>query len=589
MQHLNDETKKQYLNFIHSQRDISTGQFKIKCPECQSERTKNKNDRPFSVNVDHEKIVFNCFHCGINGILNLNEGTYMQSHQPIISKKKIIVKQNETNGECVEWLNNRKIDVDTALKCGCILNTKNNKPVIGFSFKSGDAVDAIKWRTANCAKDFWWENNAKRLWGEQFRDESLTDVESTIVITEGEMDQLSIAQSFIGHHNIQVYSVPNGAPAKVSDGKIDPKEDGRFAYVWNDREKFENVERIILCTDADQSGDALADELARRLNKARCYRVDLNGNKDANDLLINEGEEAVRKAIIEAKPIPLHGLNTINHYSEELQSLYDKGKPTGASTGLKSVDDLFTIKLGMLNVVTGYPSEGKSCFVDQLVVNLATNYGYKTCYCSFENPPSLHAIKLAQLKIGLPFFEGNNKRMTQEQKDFAQNWIADHVLFQDYQDGGLATIESILEKAQASVMRYGCRILVIDPFNFIVTNSKHQLETDMVSDMLSKVQLFCKQHDIVCFFVAHPTKPYNKDGKRAVVGGLDIAKSMAFFAKCDLGITVARGDESVGIHVWKARWGIFGHRLGKTDLTFDPVTGKYSEHVEIEDDFDWTL
>jgi len=88
MQHLNDETKKQYLNFIHSQRDISTGQHKIKCPECHTERTKNKNDRPFSVNVDHEKIVFNCFHCGINGILNLNQGTYMQSHKSISQEEK---------------------------------------------------------------------------------------------------------------------------------------------------------------------------------------------------------------------------------------------------------------------------------------------------------------------------------------------------------------------------------------------------------------------------------------------------------------------------------------------------------------------
>jgi len=53
-------------------------------------------------------------------------------------------------------------------------------------------------------------------------------------------------------------------------------------------------------------------------------------------------------------------------------------------------------------------------------------------------------------------------------------------------DGGMPTIEAILEKGASAVMRYGVRILVIDPFNFIHTEHKG-LESDMVSDMLTKV------------------------------------------------------------------------------------------------------
>ena len=60
-------------------------------------------------------------------------------------------------------------------------------------------------------------------------------------------------------------------------------------------------------------------------------------------------------------------------------------------------------------------------------------------------------------------------------------------------DGGLPTIEAVLEKAQASILRMGCRMLVIDPFNFIHTDKSYALETDMVSDMLSKVQLFASR------------------------------------------------------------------------------------------------
>ena len=110
------------------------------------------------------------------------------------------------------------------------------------------------------------------------------------------------------------------------------------------REKFENVGRVILATDSDTSGDVLADELSRRLNKARCYRVDYRGNKDANDLLLNTNKETVRDAILNAPPIPLHGLNDIEHYTDEFQSLYEQGVPSGVSTGFPSVDELFTVQ-----------------------------------------------------------------------------------------------------------------------------------------------------------------------------------------------------------------------------------------------------
>ena len=159
------------------------------------------------------------------------------------------------------------------------------------------------------------------------------------------MDCLAIKEAF-KDYNIDVYSVPNGAPSKITDSKVDPSEDGRFKYVWEERDKFENVERIILATDSDTAGDVLADELSRRLHKARCYRVDYTGNKDANDLLLNSDAETVRKQVLSAEPIPLHGLNSIEHYADEFQSLYELGKPKGVSTGIESVDGLFTLQTG---------------------------------------------------------------------------------------------------------------------------------------------------------------------------------------------------------------------------------------------------
>ena len=68
--------------------------------------------------------------------------------------------------------------------------------------------------------------------------------------------------------------------------------------------------------------------------------------------------------------------------------------------------------------------------------------------------------------------------------------------------------------------------------------------------------------------------------------GLDIAKSMAWSTKADVGLTVYRGDSNVEIHCTKARWN-WNARLGQADLKFNPVNGRYEEIEQEEDNFDW--
>ena len=99
----------------------------------------------------------------------------------------------------------------------------------------------------------------------------------------------------------------------------------------------------------------------------------------------------------------------MKHYSDEFESLYKDGKPSGISTGIKSLDDLFTLQTGQLYVVTGWAGHGKSAFLDQVIVNAGKLYGWKTCYASFEKPPSFHSVQLAQILTGKPFFKDTMK------------------------------------------------------------------------------------------------------------------------------------------------------------------------------------
>ena len=122
------------------------------------------------------------------------------------------------------------------------------------------------------------------------------------MICEGEMDVLALAT--VG---IVAISIPNGAPSKVSNRKVHPEEDIKFTYLWQERELLESVDKIVLATDDDPAGAALAEELARRIpdGRAKCWRVHYpRGCKDSNDVLIKHGPDRLKECIENPTPLP---------------------------------------------------------------------------------------------------------------------------------------------------------------------------------------------------------------------------------------------------------------------------------------------
>jgi len=103
----------------------------------------------------------------------------------------------------------------------------------------------------------------------------LVDVKHPIVIVEGEIDALTGMECGIPN----VISVPSGAPIKVADGKVSASEDKKFSFVWNAFEILNKAPYIIIATDNDSPGQALAEELSRRIGKHRCRLTSLTAKR----------------------------------------------------------------------------------------------------------------------------------------------------------------------------------------------------------------------------------------------------------------------------------------------------------------------
>lgn len=551
----------------------SPGQYRMFCPSCRPTR-RNKLERSLSLSIESHQFMWKCWHCDEAG------RAFTFERRPMSPPPKPIQTDDLTDltPEAKVYLESRGIHMYTGLTNvrSCVKyfsKLQRETQAIAFVTRNEKGmITSIKYRSLE-DKSFAAQGSQGRYWNL----ENATP-DKPLVITEGEMDALALQEA--GIHN--AVSVPSGAPS--SSGTIHRESGGRFDYMASGEKLYASCGRVIIFTDQDEPGRALADELARRIGKHRCYFVMVPLDcKDANDVLVRHGKEKLREVVEQAKPWPVAGLYDAVHYTEKVLDLYQKGAGTGVSTGLDAVDEIYTVAPGMVTVVTGVPSSGKSEFIDQLMVNLATREDWSFCVASFENPPERHIVKLAEKHTGLPFFDGPSKRMDQTGLTAAIDWVSSHFLFIEAADGQPSTIDSILERASIAVMRKGVRGLVIDPYNFIEKTGK-DTETEQVSDMLSKVKRFANSHEVHVWFVAHPQKMYrNPDGGTSIPTGYDILGSSHWFNKCDFGITVHRTEGATMVRCWKARFKWVA-KNGDAYLTYDAVNGRYSDGKEPEPD-----
>ena len=545
---------------------------RVACPSCSPTRKKHNAKEMVITRMDNAW-VYHCHHCGISGnVFFENKPRYVERKLSVVPSPKIT--QTSLAEPHYAFLQTRGISKGTADKMKLFAAEKwfmrlnRAAPAVGFPYYRNGQLISAKYRCIE-DKDFTQDAGGAH----DFFGIDLVDPSKPIVIVEGEIDALTGMECGIEN----VVSVPSGAPIKVADGKVLASEDKKFAFVWNAFETLSKAPYIVIATDNDSPGQALAEELARRIGKHKC-RLTKFDHKDLNEVFMEQGAEAVKEIIDRAEPYPVEGLSSVSKFEERLNDLWTKGTGSGVSTGFGSLDQIYTVAPGQLTVVTGYPSHGKSNFVDQLMVNLAKQHDWKFAICSFENQPEIHISRLMEIHENKRFFDGTN-RMNETERDRAFKWVQDHFLFMDSETVEPATIDSILDRAKAAVARMGIRGMVIDPYNYIDMKNRGDSETGAISDLLTRVQAFAKAFGVHVWFVAHPAKVSRSGMELPRPDGMAIAGSMAWWAKADCGLTIHRAEVGVEVAVWKCRYRWVGTQ-GEALLAYDRVTGTYSENID---------
>lgn len=356
-----------------------------------------------------------------------------------------------------------------------------------------------------------------------------------VYITEGELDAVALVECGIPEH--QVISVPSGT--KVNDPSTP------MAYVLEALEEgLGAASRFIWCGDNDAVGLALREQMANQLGIAKFWFVEwLNERKDANEALIKDGHHAVMDALLAAKAWPTMGLY-------RMSELPEPPPMTLWTPTLECLKNVVKVAPKMLSVVTGQPGYGKSVFFGQFWYEIIDQYDLIGCFASFETMPKPHIRRqLRTLINGIPEYQ-----QTEGEKYKADRWIDERYLFLNHPEQR-PTLDWFLDQAEISVVRYGARIVQLDPWNRLEgSRERSESETEYIARCLRALHNFAKDMNVHVQIIAHPAK-MGSDRRGNPPDLEDISGSKNWQNMVDQGFVIHRPKlfDAVGKQITKAK------------------------------------
>ena len=551
-----------------NQHGLKEGASQGTCPLCSSDR-KPKNAKAQCASYDWERGLGTCHNCDTTFQLH----TYQRkgASEKIYVRPQTPEQFDKVSTNVETWFGTRGIskqtlsDLQVTEGSEWMPQTTKSENTIQFNYFMGDQLINIKYRDGR--KNFKLYKGAEKVF---YNINSVVGYDWCVVV-EGEMDVLALHEAGVKN----AISVPNGAT--LNSNNLD--------YLDNCIDYLDDKVKIVLAVDADEAGQALRQEFIRRLGAEVCFLVDFNGQKDANEYLVENGAAALRDAIHAATQVPLEGVTTLYDIQDEVKEFVKNGFKPGFQIGLENFDKIFSTYTGQFITVTGIPSSGKSDFVDQMVVGYNNQYGWKTAFASPENQPTyLHAHKLMRKTWqDMPNVNdiGSDKWQQVTEK------VNDNYFFIDMDR---YTLESVLRKGAELVKRKGIKCLVIDPFNKVRdVDCKTEDVNRYTMEYLTKIEIFAKKYDVLVFIVAHPTKMYKgSDGKIEEPTMYNIKGGGEWYDASYHGLLVHRDYDAktTKVKVLKVKFQNLGENGAESHFTWEPKSGSFipNEPASVEVD-----
>jgi twinkle protein len=487
--------------------------------------------------------------------------------------------QTQMSPRVTEYLEARGYDVETIVKLNLSsVSRKRGSPpapheCVVIPYVQRGKVVATKLRDLDATerKQHWFwekpETTKLTLWNRDvIADQTLSEL--PLIITEGEWDAFTAIEAGFP----RTVSVPAGANDRPGENSGDERERPRATHAYID-EAFDDLKRcavIIIATDNDSAGQNLQDDLIARFGKARCKIAEYPDDcKDLNDVLKKHGIAEVRNVINRAKYFPV----------DDVVSLFEIPRPGPLEVHkLRGLGRDFYERVGFcrgqVSFWTGYAGRGKTTVLMNVLHGAVREWGWRVGGSFFEDNV-WRTFEPAMSRI----YHGKESLSTDERRE-SQKWMHEWFKFAIPKEDGDKRLDWFLDRADVCVKRFGCRLLVLDPWTQLNLEFSRSggSETTQIGKYIDKCTEFAERTQCHLAITAHPTKP---DEDRDRIPDLySISGSAHFMNKAFLGVSVHSYDDMPGVtdvHVSKVKIIPEMGRRGRFSLRFDSASRRLSE------------
>jgi len=466
------------------------------CPECRKSGGDTKGDN-LVVFSDGSK----CFACGyidykLSDKIDADGGL------------GVILREEERIHEFT--IPARKISEATCKFFGCGTELINNKIIFEYKDYRGKTISQ-KVRTKD--KQFYntGDTSNRSLYGQWLWE---PNEQLGIVITEGEIDALSIAE--VQQCKWPVVSIPNGIQ-------------GAKKSIQKNLKWLQGFKHVTLAFDNDDAGMKGIDECVELFEPGKVRIASWGHYKDANEALLEPGgKECIKNVLLRARTYMPEKIVTVHDIRDRIME-----KPEiGLSWPWPSMTELTRgVRMQELTVLMGPQSVGKTTLSLECVHHMAFVHGMKCGIMSFEQSAEETYQVLAGMQI--------NKNLL----DPATQWETDEIVDSlERMDNRVYTCDDLSPKSFNDIKTWimyfsvalGCQFLLIDNLSNIAVTFDHNEQRGIQKAMVALFDL-ARILDTHILLMTHVTE-HNKTGAIRFEDGRSLRASDA------------RGSDSIGQH-----------------------------------------
>ena len=337
-----------------------------------------------------------------------------------------------------------------------------------------------------------------------------------IVITEGELDALSVAQSF--NLKYPVVSLPDGAQSAER-------------FIRKELEWLCQFRDVVLCFDQDEAGREAIKSVIDILpiGKVRVVKMPL---KDANEMLVAGNSTQLRECIWNAAEIRPEAIVTAQ---EALKEALIKPEP-GLSWPWQTLTRItYGIQPNSIYTLGAGSGIGKTELLKDLALHLSIKHGEKVGAIFLESTPAQILLRLAGGVLGRRIHVPGDEWDEEEVKG-AMSRFNDKVYFYDPRKG--YNVASIFSKIRYLAKGLGVKYIILDHLTALaaeMTDERKQLD-----DVMSKLGALVHELGITIFLVSHLSKPNMgksyEEGRRVTASAFRGSQSIQYWSSFMLGL-----------------------------------------------------